>query len=243
MNFKLKELYDLLRSKKFLSCGTRGIVLINDDNTLIKIPKELSSYINGFDDFKESFMVLKKQSNILKKYEENQRKFMSNGNYDFIEFAQKMIYVNDLYIGVLIRWYKNYNNLLKYNYKNEKELLTLYKKIIKYNKILIDNGIYHMDLLPKNILYNGTSTHIIDIDGPAVNYNTFLNEEEENDSYYTIFVGLYYILNRLFKDDENLIDRKDEYVDLTTYYLRKKYNYDSSNELMNVIENRGIFTR
>ena len=128
MNYKLKELYDLLRSKKFLSCGTRGIVLINDDDTLIKIPKELSSYINGFDDFKESFMVLKKQSSILKKYEENQKKFMYNGDYDFIEFAKEMIYINDLYIGVLIRWYKGYNNLLKYNYKNEKELYALYRE-------------------------------------------------------------------------------------------------------------------
>lgn len=243
MNYKLKELYDLLRSKKFLSCGTRGIVLINDEDTLFKVPKELSSYINSFDDFKESFIFLEKQSNILKKYEENQRKFMSNGDYDFIEFAQKMIYINDLYIGVLIRWYKNYNNLLKYNYKNEKELLTLYKKIIEYNKILIDNGIYHMDLLPQNILYNGISTHIIDIDGPAVNYNTSFNEKEANASYYTIFIGLFSILNELYKDDKDLVDRKDEYIELTFSNHYKKYNYENSKELMNVIENRGIFTK
>ena len=59
MYYNLRELYDLLRSKKFLSCGTRGIVLINDDNTLIKVLKELSSYINSFDDFKNSFLGLK----------------------------------------------------------------------------------------------------------------------------------------------------------------------------------------
>ena len=50
-----------------------------------------------------------------------------------------------------------------------------------------------MDLLPKNILYNGSNTRIIDIDGPAINYNTFLNTKEEDGSYYTIFVGLYSI--------------------------------------------------
>ena len=243
MYYNLRELYDLLRSKKFLSCGTRGIVLINDDNTLIKVPRELSSYINGFDDFKNSFMALKRQSSELKKYEENQKKFIYNGEYDFIECAKKMIYINDLYIGVLIRWYKNYNNLLRYKYKDEKELLGLYKKIIEYNKILIDSGIYHMDLLPKNILYNGSNARIIDIDGPAINYNTFLNTKEEDGSYYTIFVGLYSILNELYKNDEDFIDRKEEYIELTSCDRYKRYNYDNANELISVIENRGIFTR
>lgn len=89
MYYNLRELYDLLRSKKFLSCGTRGIVLINDDNTLIKVLKELSSYINSFDDFKNSFMALKRQSSELKKYEENQKSLYIMVNMNLLSSLKK----------------------------------------------------------------------------------------------------------------------------------------------------------
>lgn len=243
MNYSLRELYDLLRSKDFLSYGTRGIVLVNDDNSLIKVPKDLSTYKSSYNDFVDSYNYIKLKRYDLEKYEKNQKVFMKNNCFDFIDFALNIVYLDNLYVGVLLKWYKDYKNLLNYNYKDDKELLNLFKRVIDYNRILIDSGIYHMDLLPRNILYDGERVRIIDIDGPAINYNKVYNCKEEDGSYYTIFIGLYSVLLEMFKNDDDFIDRKEEYIELTSMDRYKKFNYDKSRELIHVIENRGIFTR
>lgn len=242
MNYKEYELYELLITKKFLAKGTRGIILINDEDTLIKIPKELSTYSLSFNDFKESIEYLKIQKN--NTYEENQKKFMNlKTKYEFIEFARQIIYVDKMYIGILMKWYKNYKNIMNFEYKNNKELLEVFEKIIEYNNILINNGVYHLDLIPKNILYNGQTIKIIDIDGPGITYDEKHNKNYEYSSYYTIFTGLYALLKKIFIDDENYIDRKYEYILLIQSEKYKNLNYEKSKELLNTINNKGIFTK
>lgn len=240
MNYKEYELYELLTTKKFLAQGTRGIVLINDDDTLIKIPKELSTYSLSFNDFKESIEYLKTQKNNI--YEENQKKFMNlKINHDFIEFAKQIIYVDKMYIGILIKWYKNYKNIINFEYKNNNEILELFEKIIDYNNILINNGVYHLDLIPKNILYNGQTIKIIDIDGPGIIYQENHNEKHEDESYYAIFLGLYALLKIKFGNDEDYLERKNEYITIKQKY--KNLNYQKSKELIKLINNKGIFKK
>lgn len=240
MNYKEYELYELLITKKFLAKGTRGIVLINDEDTLIKIPKELSTYSLSFNDFKESIEYLKTQKNNI--YEENQKKFMNiKNNYEFIEFAKQIMYVDKMYIGILIKWYKNYKNIMNFEYKNNKEILEVFEKIIDYNSILINNGVYHLDLIPKNILYNGQTIKIIDIDGPGIIYQENHNEKYEDESYYAIFLGLYALLKIKFGNDEDYLERKNEYITIKQKY--KNLNYQKSKELIKLINNKGIFIK
>ena len=106
MIYNKRSLYKTLKNKKILDKGTRGIVFINDDDTLIKVPREIevnmtySTYLNSLE-------RLKKTRIEFENYGAMQRIFMEKGkNLDFFDSAKDMIFLDTMYIGVIIKWYK-----------------------------------------------------------------------------------------------------------------------------------------
>lgn len=242
MIYNKRSLYKTLKNKKILDKGTRGIVFINDDDTLIKVPREIevnmtySTYLNSLERLKKSRIEFEN-------YGAMQRIFMEKGNnLDFFDSAKDMVFLDTMYIGVIIKWYKDCMSLMDYKYTSEQEFLEIVKRIIENNKILIDRGIYHLDLLLNNILYNGKDMHIIDIDGIAIKYFPEKNKEFENFSYYSIFIGLNNYLESKYINEGNIADRSGE----LNYILEKEYNsinYKKAKRMIKKIEEKGIFKR
>ena len=194
MNYSRKELYKLLKSKKILALGTRGTVLINDDSTLLKIPKEVE-FIHDYKSYLDSINSLKYKMYEFKESEINQKKFMEIGKY-----------------------------------------------LIECNALLIKKGIYHLDLLFINILYNKKDLKIIDIDGDAIKYSSITNELYEHFSYESLFSGLESLLPVMFKNKE-FLERQSLYFDLISSPDYDTINYSSAKKLIKQIDREGIFRK
>ncbi len=242
MNYNRVELYNLLKSKQFLKKGTRGTVFINNENTLIKIPNEIDCF-NDYETYISSLRDLYYKNALLKESEFNQKKFMKIGKrLEFTDFAQDLIYLDNTYIGVILKWYKNYNNLENYNYSNDKELIEIFKYLIECNSSLIRKGIYHFDLLFSNILYNGKDIKIIDIDGEAITYSHDYNLLYEHYSYESLFIGLEYLLDLMFKDLE-YIYRKRSYCNIVLSNKYKVIDKSTAKKMIKRIDKEGIFKK
>ena len=67
MIYNKRSLYKTLKNKKILDKGTRGIVFINDDDTLIKVPREIevnmtySTYLNSLERLKKANLYGKRK--------------------------------------------------------------------------------------------------------------------------------------------------------------------------------------
>lgn len=243
MNYTINALYDTLKNKKKIGNGLRGNVFVNDDDTLIKVPKEIDVNIS-YSEFLKRIHSLKKMRTDLKKFEEDQKKFILKGsNLDFVDFAKDIVYLEEMYIGVIIKWYKNCSNLMEYKFINEIELLEIVKEIIEDNRILITKGIYHLDLLLTNILYNGKNIHIIDIDGKSIKYFPKKNIYYETLSYYSIFRGLDYYLEEKFKNQNSYSDRHNAFNNLLGTDDNEFINYPKAKKLIRKIEQKGIFKK
>lgn len=242
MNYSRKELYKLLKSKKILALGTRGTVLINDDSTLLKIPKEVE-FIHDYKSYLDSINSLKYKMYEFKESEINQKKFMEIGNsFNFVDFASDILYLDDMYIGVIIKWYKGYCKLFDYPFVDDKELIEIVKYLIECNALLIKKGIYHLDLLFINILYNKNDLKIIDIDGDAIKYSSITNELYEHFSYESLFGGLESLLPVMFKNKE-FLERQSLYFDLISSPDYDTINYSSAKKLIKQIDREGIFRK
>lgn len=243
MNYTINDLYDTLKNKKKIGSGLRGNVFVNDDDTLIKVPKEIDVNIS-YSEFLKRIHSLKKRRTDLKRFEEDQKKFIQKGsNLDFVDFAKDIVYLEEMYIGVIIKWYKNCSSLMEYKFINEIELLEIVKEIIEDNRILITKGIYHLDLLLTNILYNGKNIHIIDIDGNSIKYFPKKNKYYETLSYYSIFRGLDYYLEEKFKNQNSYSDRHNAFNNLLETDDNEFINYSKAKKLIRKIEQKGFFKK
>ena len=243
MNYTTNDLYDTLKNKKKIGKGLRGNVFVNDENTLIKVPKEIDVNIS-YSEFLKRIHSLKKMRTDLRRFEEDQKKIIQKGsNLDFVDFAKDIVYLEEMYIGVIIKWYKNCSSLMEYKFINEIELLEIVKEIIEDNRILITKGIYHLDLLLTNILYNGKNIHIIDIDGKSIKYFSKKNKYYETLSYYSIFRGLDYYLEEKFKNQNSYSDRHNTFNNLLETDDNEFINYPKAKKLIRKIEQKGIFKK
>ena len=80
-----------------------------------------STYLNSLE-------RLKKTRIEFENYGAMQRIFMEKRkNLDFFDSAKDMVFLDTMYIGVIIKWYKDCMSLMDYKYTSEQEFLEIVK--------------------------------------------------------------------------------------------------------------------
>jgi len=191
IKFSSKELYDYLKKQKLFSPrGTRNLIYKYDDNTLIKINKKLNGYVMGYNEFLKCIEEVKRKRN-LEMLEDTMKKILNlRTKIKETTLPLDMVYLDDLYVGTLVKFFDGYKDIDKCHFKSLEEIVNLSYTIINKKQELINNGIYDLDLTGGNILVNRDDVQIVDLDGEPCICKEKFDEELCHASYDSYFFTL-----------------------------------------------------
>jgi len=173
------EVMDILSAKKeIVGKGYYGILSVYDDNTLIKLyykdiintytsldPQKLDKEINDelqvIKTFKELGLEISdryERINIIYKHLQN-----TNSNL----LIKGIVTYKNYVLGVLLKYYKDYNNLTTtFEKLSHEEQIKVLKRVQYLLNELMENNIYPIDLREDNILINKSNLDVklIDLD-------------------------------------------------------------------------------
>lgn len=125
------------------------------------------------------------------------------------KMVREIIKCAGVYIGIIYDFFDGYRPFCFLDQEDKDIIFHNLKSLIENNNELMAHDVYHLDLHPRNVLYNKKDVQIIDIDGPYICFDDAYIPRVLKNLYNTVLEIIFHKLLTQYSKDEAKLIMKD----------------------------------